>query len=84
MSVGELLLDKFLAIIAAVSAFCTLIVSYVNRQRLTDLHVQINSRMDQLLEKAGLLGKAAGKAEAKLEAKIARDDAKAEIEAEQP
>jgi CHASE3 domain sensor protein len=63
MSRAEFFLDKVLAIIGGISAFGTLILSYFNLQKLKDVHIQINSRMDQLLEKAGLLGKAEGREE---------------------
>jgi len=59
------------AIIAAVPATIVaggaVFLGILNRQGIKDLHISVNSRMDQLLEQKGLASKAEGKAEQRAE-----------------
>lgn len=56
-----------IAFIAAVPptmvGVAALVVAMRSKEKLTELHFQINSRMDQLLEKSGALQRSEGRAE---------------------
>jgi hypothetical protein len=68
----ETVLDKIASITGAIGAIGAVIVSYLNFRKIGEVHIQINSRMDQLLKTTGLLGKAEGKVEGKAEEKQAQ------------
>lgn len=65
----ESMVDKLTTLIGALASGVAAIASYMNLRKIREVHVQINSRMDQLLKATGLLGKAEGKAEGRAEIK---------------
>jgi len=56
-------MDTVLRIMTAVAALGAVIMSIINSFKIREVHVSINSRMDQLLEQKGLAAKAEGAAE---------------------
>lgn len=50
-------------IVAAITSTSALLVSMVNRQKLSRLHIDLNSRLDAALEAQRQLGRAEGRAE---------------------
>ena len=65
----ESMVDKLTTLIGALASGVAAIASYMNLRKIREVHVQINSRMDQLLKATGLLRKAEGKAEGRAEIK---------------
>jgi hypothetical protein len=56
-------IDNVLRIMTAVAACGAVIMSIINSFKIREVHVSINSRMDQLLEQKGLASRAEGAAE---------------------
>lgn len=61
--------DKLSAALVSFSSFGALVISLLNFKKIAEVHVQINSRMDQLLRASGLLAHAEGKAQEQSEQK---------------
>jgi len=51
-------------VVAAITSTSALLVSLVNRAKLSRLHIDLNSRLDAALEAQRQLGRAEGRAEA--------------------
>ena len=58
----ESVVDKLSSLIGAIGALIAAVISWKNLKKIAEVHVQINSRMDQLLRTTGLLGEAEGQA----------------------
>ncbi len=67
MSVLETFIDKIGNVLTAIAAMGAMVVSYLNFKKISEVHVQINSRMDQLLVATGLKERAEGRAEGRTE-----------------
>ena len=63
----ETLIDKALSVVGSLAAAGAVVVSWMNLKKIREVHVQINSRMDQLLKATGLLGEAEGRARGRAE-----------------
>ncbi len=71
---AETIIDKAGGILTGLSAFGALLISFMNNKKIREVHVQINSRMDELLKKSGLLNRAEGKAEGQAEERNRKTD----------
>lgn len=53
-------IDGILQVLAAFFACSATVISFINRRKINEVHVSINSRMDQLLTERGIAAKAEG------------------------
>jgi hypothetical protein len=56
-------ISEIAGIITAVTAFSACVLSWINRGKIQEVHLSINSRMDELLKEAKAAAHAAGAAQ---------------------
>ena len=68
----SVVIERSTSIITALAALGALIIAFQNRGAIQQVHIAINSRMDQLLKSTGLAARAEGKEEGKAEGESKR------------
>ena len=59
----EHFIDELIRLISAVAATGAVIMGFVNRRKINEIHISINSRMDELIHQTGLASEAKGAAQ---------------------